>query len=104
MHTQSELIIRCRLGFISKTNEASPHLSISILKLKNISENFIPSFVMDRLSHDYKKNTFQMLHLSGEMESLSKLFFNKNIKSIYLKGPVLAQEFMEMYHFALQVI
>ena len=33
-----------------------------------------------------------MLYLSGEMEILSGLFFNKNIKSLYLKGPALAHD------------
>ena len=61
-------------------------------RLKYLSSDGIPSFVIERLSRDYKKNTFRMLHLSGEMEMLSKMFFNKNIKSIYLKGPVLAHD------------
>ena len=33
-----------------------------------------------------------MLHLSGEMERLSKVFLNKNINSMYLNGPVMAQD------------
>ena len=37
-----------------------------------------------------KKNTFQMLHLSGEMEQISKLFNENEIRTLVLKGPVLA--------------
>ena len=61
-------------------------------RLKSLGSDSIPPFVIERLSRDYKKNTFQMLHLSGEMENLSHLFFNKNVRSLYLKGPVLAHD------------
>ncbi|WP_273832027.1 nucleotidyltransferase domain-containing protein [Guptibacillus sedimenti] len=61
-------------------------------KLKGISDKIIPLFVIESLSKQFKKNTFQMLHLSGEMERLSGLFFNKNVRSLYLKGPALAHD------------
>ena len=31
-----------------------------------------------------------MLHLSGEMEQVSKLFNENKIRTLFLKGPVLA--------------
>ncbi|WP_273851281.1 nucleotidyltransferase domain-containing protein [Guptibacillus spartinae] len=62
------------------------------VKLKDVNENIIPPFVIDQLANDYKRNTFQMLHLSAELDTLSKVFLKKNIKSIFLKGPVLAQD------------
>lgn len=65
---------------------------IGYKKLKDSSSTYIPTRVVERLAFDYKRNTMYMLHLSGEMERLNRVFFNKNIRSIYLKGPVLAHE------------
>jgi hypothetical protein len=42
------------------------------------------------LYQEYKKNTFQMLHLTGEMEQISKLFTENQISNLFLKGPVIA--------------
>ncbi len=64
-------------------------------KLKGNTEYLMPSHVLEQLAHEYRRNTFHMLHLSGEMERLNRLFFNKNIRSLYLKGPVLAHELYE---------
>jgi hypothetical protein len=50
----------------------------------------IPSHVVQTLYQEYQKNTFQMLRLSGEMEQICKLFIEKNIRPLLLKGPVLA--------------
>ena len=47
---------------------------------------------MEALFQEYKKNTFQMLHLCGEMEQISKLFTENQIRLLFLKGPVLAAE------------
>ena len=44
------------------------------------------------LQRNYKINTFQMLHLSGEMEQVSKLFTENEIRTLFLKGPVLAHD------------
>lgn len=59
-------------------------------KLKNVDERFIPKYVIESLYQDYKKNTFQMLCLSGEMENLSRLFYENQIRLLFLKGPVIA--------------
>ncbi len=51
-----------------------------------------PEKVLKTLERLYKNNTFQMLHLCGEMDSLSKEFASAGIPLIVLKGPVLAKE------------
>src|SRR5690625_7291280 len=44
---------------------------------------------MKTISFHYKKNTFQMLQLSAVTENMSRLFSEKNIPLILLKGPAL---------------
>lgn len=60
------------------------------LKLKRLDEKLIPRQVVETLSQTYKRNTFQMLQLSAEMEQVSKLFTENQIRLLYLKGPVIA--------------
>ncbi|MCS0788054.1 nucleotidyltransferase family protein [Cytobacillus firmus] len=62
-------------------------------KLMKMENSFIPAKVLQSLSQSYRKNTFQMLHLCGEMEQLSKLFQENEIRPLFLKGPVLAVDF-----------
>jgi hypothetical protein len=57
-------------------------------KLKHVDG--IPSHVVQILYQEYKKNAFQMLRLSGEMEQICKLFIENGISPLLLKGPVLA--------------
>ncbi|MEI4828875.1 nucleotidyltransferase family protein [Bacillus sp. FJAT-53711] len=59
-------------------------------KVKKIDGELIPSYVIQTLSRTFKKNTFQMLHLSAEMERVSKLFTENEICTLFLKGPILA--------------
>ena len=61
-------------------------------KLIKMEDSSIPSKILQALSHSYRKNTFQMLRLSGEMEQVSKLFTNNDIRTLFLKGPVLASD------------
>ncbi|WP_391557582.1 nucleotidyltransferase family protein [Robertmurraya sp.] len=49
----------------------------------------LPPHIKSRLKNYYVYNTFQMLHLSGEMDKLAKIFMKNDIKSIFLKGPFL---------------
>ncbi|MEH6944560.1 nucleotidyltransferase family protein, partial [Bacillus sp. JJ722] len=42
-------------------------------KLSNGFQNVIPTSVIQNLNHQYKKNIFNMLLLSGEMEKISEL-------------------------------
>lgn len=62
------------------------------LKFKNKESKLIPQYVIQTLYDEYKKNTFQMLKLSGEMERLSELFKGNNIRLLFLKGPVIAKD------------
>lgn len=61
-------------------------------KLKKIDKKLIPAYVMETLQRDFKINTFQMLHLSGEMEQISRLLIKNEIRPLFLKGPVLAHD------------
>ncbi|MEI2472892.1 nucleotidyltransferase family protein [Peribacillus frigoritolerans] len=61
-------------------------------KIKRLEEKRIPSYVFQTLNKEYKQNTFKMLHLSGEMELVSKLFNENQVNLIFLKGPVIAAE------------
>ncbi|MFF5810775.1 nucleotidyltransferase family protein [Peribacillus butanolivorans] len=59
-------------------------------KLKKVDERLIPKYVIENLYQEYKKNTFKMLFLSGEMENLSRVFDENKIRLLFLKGPVIA--------------
>ncbi|WHX60498.1 nucleotidyltransferase domain-containing protein [Peribacillus frigoritolerans] len=59
-------------------------------KLKKADDHRIPPHVIQTLYKEFKKNTLQMLLLSGEMEQVSELFTENQIRLLYLKGPVIA--------------
>ncbi|WP_077623679.1 nucleotidyltransferase domain-containing protein [Sediminibacillus massiliensis] len=61
-------------------------------RLKRLKKGIIPEYVMKSIEQQYKRNTFQMLQLSAEMEQISKLFSKADILTIFLKGPMLAHE------------
>lgn len=61
-------------------------------KLKQVDAELIPSHIVQTLNRKYKKNTFQMLYLSAEMERINKLCNENEIRMIFLKGPVLSQD------------
>jgi hypothetical protein len=61
------------------------------VKLKNVDKELIPEQVLQNLHSDYIRNTFQMLHLSGEMERICKILNENGIRTLMLKGPVLAE-------------
>ena len=73
-------------------NELAIHHRIYPLIYKRSKHTTIPKRVVDILFNKYQKNIFRMMHLSAETENLSKLFQNNNISSIFLKGPVLAED------------
>ncbi|KMY51902.1 nucleotidyltransferase domain-containing protein [Peribacillus loiseleuriae] len=60
-------------------------------KLKK-HENLVPLNVLQTLQHEYKRNTFQMLHLTAEMEKVSELLTDHHIQILFLKGPMLGSE------------
>jgi hypothetical protein len=49
----------------------------------------IPENILQKLSYKNQKNRFQMLYLSGEMSQIGKLFKDNDIRTVFLKGPVL---------------
>ncbi|MGY3313451.1 hypothetical protein ACV242_001947 [Peribacillus simplex] len=61
-------------------------------KIKMLDEKLVPLYVIRTLYREYKENTFNMLQLSGEMERVSKLFTENNIRLLFLKGPAIAAE------------
>lgn len=61
-------------------------------KFKILGENIIPPNIFKSISYYYQKNTFQMLHLCGQMEYVSKLFISNGISPLFLKGPILATD------------
>ncbi|KRF60804.1 hypothetical protein ASG99_07660 [Bacillus sp. Soil768D1] len=61
-------------------------------KLKKLDEKWIPSHVIQTLYQEFKENTLQMLLLSGEMEQVSKIFIEHQIRILFLKGPVIAAD------------
>lgn len=62
------------------------------MRLKNMDESLVPKEVIETLYEDYKRNTFQMIQLSAEMDRVSKLFTENSIRLLFLKGPVIAHE------------
>ncbi|WP_424767278.1 nucleotidyltransferase domain-containing protein [Paenibacillus sp. sgz302251] len=61
-------------------------------RLQELKTEVIPTFVTHMFNRDYYRNTLQMLGLSGEMEQLAKAFSDNGIRSLFLKGPVIAAD------------
>ena len=61
-------------------------------KVKKMHIEWIPHEVCHSLFREYQRNTFQMLHLSGEMEQVSKLFSENNLRILFIKGPAIAAD------------
>lgn len=60
-------------------------------KLKNRDEQRIPEHAIQELRARYIKNTYKMLYLSSELDKIVKRFDSRNIRSLMLKGPMLAE-------------
>jgi hypothetical protein len=61
-------------------------------KLNKLNQHLIPSYVIQTIIQTFKKNTFQMLYLSGEMERVSRILNQGQIPLLVLKGPVLGND------------
>ncbi|GGI46090.1 hypothetical protein GCM10008018_15380 [Paenibacillus marchantiophytorum] len=61
-------------------------------KLKQTEIAWIPPHVSKELQMYYQDNTFAMLHLSAEMANIAKVFAESDIRTIMLKGPILASD------------
>lgn len=62
-------------------------------KLKQFGDNIIPPQVFQAISNDYRANTLNMLRLCSELENVSRKFHDFSIRSLVLKGPLLALEY-----------
>ncbi|RBP88291.1 putative nucleotidyltransferase-like protein [Cytobacillus firmus] len=61
-------------------------------KLLKNEKKLVPEWILQSLKQHFRKNTFKMLYLCGEMEQLSKVFTEHKIRSLFLKGPILAAD------------
>jgi hypothetical protein len=61
-------------------------------KLSSNGCSIVSKEIIQTLAIKYRNNTFNMLHLSGVMDQLSRLFVENDIRSLFLKGPILAHE------------
>jgi len=61
-------------------------------KLKKMNLSHMPSHIMESLEIQYNHNTYRMLQLSSELCNISKALDEDGIKSIMLKGPLLAKQ------------
>lgn len=59
--------------------------------LKKTSAAEIPEITYSQLQNWHHSNTFQMLHLTAEMERLNRCLYDNHIPVLFLKGPVLAK-------------
>lgn len=78
--------------FLQLTKHHRVH-PIIYVQLKKMDKKWIPQYMIEVLRRDYYKNTFQMLYLSREMEQISRLFTENDVRMLVLKGPVLAVDF-----------
>lgn len=74
---------------LARHHRVFPTLNLKLQKMKSTD---IPTFVTQMFHRDYYRNTLQMLALSGEMEQLAKMFSENGIRSLFLKGPVIAAD------------
>ncbi|WP_336774650.1 nucleotidyltransferase domain-containing protein [Paenibacillus sp. MMO-58] len=70
-------------------HETYPILYPLLVQL-NAKQQWTPEFVMARLRALYTRNTMMMLQLRGEMERVNGLLNDRRVRSLFLKGPVLA--------------
>jgi hypothetical protein len=73
---------------------ASHHRSLPLVhaKLQECKQSLIPNQVLQSLAKSFLKNTLRMLKLSAEMEQICKTLNAHGIRTIMLKGPVLAED------------
>ncbi|MGI8384802.1 nucleotidyltransferase domain-containing protein [Robertmurraya sp. P23] len=61
-------------------------------KLAQTNIPWIPKNVLQKLKTSYEKNTFHMLFLSREMETINHALQANKIQTLFLKGPILAKD------------
>lgn len=62
------------------------------LRLKGVDSSLIPSQVMASLQQHYHNNVMKMLHLSREMSQLCEALKDSGVRTLLLKGPILATQ------------
>lgn len=60
--------------------------------IRTCNLTFVPGKVVDLLKHQSNRNVIKMLGLTQEMEHVTRIFSENNIRSLVLKGPVLGNE------------
>ncbi|GIN73232.1 hypothetical protein J14TS2_37070 [Bacillus sp. J14TS2] len=68
------------------------HRLYPLLATKIKDDPRVPENVQTTLTNLFKQNTYRMLHLCAEIEGLGQLFKEKGIRSLFLKGPLLAED------------
>lgn len=58
-------------------------------RIKELDGEFVPAKILGTLQKYYQKNIFQMLMLTGESESISRIFNDQKIRTLFLKGSIL---------------
>lgn len=76
------------LAFV-RYHHVYPTINQMLVRLDK-EKSWVPSFVRMKLQSYFASNTFEMLHLRGELERVNSALVNQGIRSLMLKGPVLA--------------
>lgn len=58
-------------------------------RIKELNVDLVPAKVIGKLQQYYQNNIFQMLMLTGESESISRIFSDQKIQTLFLKGSIL---------------
>lgn len=77
-----------RFLFLAKHHRVFPTI---YSKWSKLDRKHIPDEIFSLLQHEYRENTFSMLHLYGEMEQVCQSFNKQGVRSLMLKGPLLAE-------------
>lgn len=74
---------------LARHHRVFPYMNKELQKIKDAD---IPPFALQMIQRDFYRNTLLMLSLSGEMEHIAKLFSEYAIRTLFLKGPVIAAD------------
>lgn len=66
-----------------------PNLAV---KLRSLSIPTIPENIVNKVKQYYQYNTFLMLQYSSEMSYINSLLSENEVRTLFLKGPILATE------------
>jgi len=60
--------------------------------ISKLNSQQLPEYIVRKLLNLYKRNTYQMLYLCSEMELINNICLENQIRVLFLKGPILANE------------